>query len=114
MYHVPSATILAVGTRFLSTTEQYFSTKFFVVESNRIHFTQCTQLPSDPTKYTAKPSFHAYCVLVVMLMVGRGLPMIFGAWDRRNTCVCSENNGNFRFMKKIFIYSSTLMLSPPK
>ena len=42
MYHVPSATILAVGTRFLSTTNQYFSTNFFLVESNRIHFSQCT------------------------------------------------------------------------
>ena len=38
MYHVPLATILAVGTRFLSTTNQYFSTNFFLVESNRIHF----------------------------------------------------------------------------
>ena len=28
--------------------------------------------------------------------------------------VCSEHNGNFRFLKKIFIYSSTLMLSPSK
>ena len=28
--------------------------------------------------------------------------------------VCSENNGNFRFSKKIFIYSSTLMLSLSK
>ena len=28
-------------------------------------------------KYTAKPSFHEYCVLIVMLMVGRGLPKIF-------------------------------------
>ena len=28
--------------------------------------------------------------------------------------VCSENNGNFRFLKKKFIYSCTLMLSPLK
>ena len=28
--------------------------------------------------------------------------------------VCSENNGNFCFLKYIFIYSSTLMLSPSK
>ena len=41
MYHVPSATILAVGTRFLSTMNQYFSTNFFLVESNRIHVSQC-------------------------------------------------------------------------
>ena len=42
MYHVPSAAILAVGTRFFSTTNQYFLTKFFLVESNWIHFSQCT------------------------------------------------------------------------
>ena len=36
MYHVSSATVLAVGTRFLSTRNQYFSTNFFLVESNRI------------------------------------------------------------------------------
>ena len=29
MHHVPSATILAVETRFLSTTNEYFSTNFF-------------------------------------------------------------------------------------
>ena len=28
--------------------------------------------------------------------------------------MCSENNGNFRYLKKIFIYLSTLMLSPSK
>ena len=28
--------------------------------------------------------------------------------------LCSENNGNFRFMKKIFIYLSRVMLSPSK
>ena len=38
-----------------------------------------TQLPRDPTKYTANPSFHEYCVLVVMFMVGQGLPKIFCA-----------------------------------
>ena len=27
---------------------------------------------------------------------------------------CSENNGHIRFLKKIFIYSSTFMLSPSK
>ena len=42
MYHVPSATILAVGTRFLSTTNQYFATNFFLVESTKIHFSQCS------------------------------------------------------------------------
>ena len=41
MYHVPSATILAVVTRFLSTMNQYFLTNFFLVESNRIDFSQC-------------------------------------------------------------------------
>ena len=42
MHHVPSATILPVGTRFLSTTNQYFSTNFFLVESTGIHFSQCS------------------------------------------------------------------------
>ena len=40
MHHVPSATILAVGTKFHSTTNQYFSTNFFLVESTGIHFSQ--------------------------------------------------------------------------
>ena len=46
MYRIPSATILAVGTRFLSTTNQYFPTNFFRVESNRIHFSKCTIVTS--------------------------------------------------------------------
>ena len=41
MHHVPSAMILAVATRFLNTTNQYFLTNFFLVESTGIHFSQC-------------------------------------------------------------------------
>ena len=41
MHHVPSATILAVGTGFLNATNQYFSSNFFLVESTGIHFSQC-------------------------------------------------------------------------
>ena len=44
MYYVPSATMLAVGTRFISTKIQYFSNNFCPVESNRIYFSQCTNI----------------------------------------------------------------------
>ena len=47
-----------------------------------------TQLPSDPTKYTAKPSFHEYCVLVILLMVDWGLFMIFYIWDCQTSLSC--------------------------